>query len=227
MSAYQMLVTTHVAAGAIALLSFWTAAIARKGSPLHKAVGKAYLLAMLGILATALPMSIVFIARGQTGFGIFLAYLVVITGSSCWLSWRAIQLKRDPVRYFNRRYQALGWGNLAAGIAVFAIGLQMGSVLLAGFSWVGILIGVGILRKMRNPPTARNWWLQEHYGAMLGNGVATHVAFLGVGMRSVIAASGIAWLPYLPWFGPVVVALIAGVFLDRRYAPKTMPISRA
>jgi len=53
MTAYQLLVTAHIAAGSVALLTFWTAAIARKGSPLHKGVGKAYLIAMLGILALA------------------------------------------------------------------------------------------------------------------------------------------------------------------------------
>ena len=56
MTAYQMLVIAHIAAGSVALLTFWTAAIARKGSSIHKAVGKGYLLSMLGILATALPM---------------------------------------------------------------------------------------------------------------------------------------------------------------------------
>ena len=75
MTAYSLLVTTHIAAGSIALLTFWTAAIARKGSPIHKGAGKAYLLSMLGILATALPMALIFIGRGRIGIGVFFAYL--------------------------------------------------------------------------------------------------------------------------------------------------------
>lgn len=220
MNLYQGLVWAHIAAGSVALVSFWSAALARKGSALHKAVGKIYLGAMLAILGTAAPMSVVFLWRGKLGIGVFFAFLVLITGSSCWLSWRAIALKRDAASYFNTRYRALGWANLVSGVLVSALGWQIGNALLAGFSWVGIFIGIGMLRKARALPTARNWWLQEHYGAMLGNGVATHVAFLGVGLRSVIAASGITWLQYLPWFGPLALALLAGVYLDRRYGAK-------
>ena len=64
MTAYQMLVTAHIAAGSVALLTFWTAAIARKGSPLHVGVGKVYPGALLAVLVSALPMAAVFYASG-------------------------------------------------------------------------------------------------------------------------------------------------------------------
>lgn len=217
MTAYQMLVTAHIAAGSIALLTFWTAAIARKGSALHKGVGKVYLIAMLAILASALPMALRFISRGVIDIGIFLLYLVVITGTSIWLARRAIQRKRDLAGFHDRKYLITGWVNLVAGLVVFAIGLARGSMLLSTFCFVGIAIGIGMLRQTRSLPSARNWWLKEHYGAMLGNGVATHVAFLGIGMRSAIASFDQAWLQLVPWFVPLAVALLAGVYLDRRY----------
>lgn len=220
MTAYQWLVTAHIAAGTIALITFWTAAIARKGSALHKGVGKAYLLAMLAILGSALPMAVLFISRGVVDIGIFLLYLVVITGTSIWLARRAIQRKRDLAGYHDRKYVLTGWVNLVAGLLVLAIGLARSSMLLSTFCFVGIAIGIGMLRQARTPPTARNWWLKEHYGAMLGNGVATHVAFLGIGMRSTIASFDVAWLQLVPWFLPLAVALLAGVYLDRRYGPR-------
>lgn len=220
MTAYQSLVIAHIAAGSIALITFWTAAFARKGSPVHKGAGKAYLLSMLGILATALPMALVFISRGRIGLGVFLAYLVVITGTSVWLSWRSIRMKRDVRGYHDRRYRVIGWGNLLSGLVVFAIGLARGDVLLSTFCWVGVFTGVGMLRQARSLPTAANWWLREHYGAMLGNGVATHVAFLGVGLNGFLSSFGIAWLQLLPWFGPLTVALAAGVYLNRRYGAR-------
>ncbi len=220
MTAYQWLVTAHIAAGTIALITFWTAAIARKGSALHKGVGKAYLLAMLAILGSALPMAVLFISRGVVDIGIFLLYLVVITGTSIWLARRAIQRKRDLAGYHDRKYVLTGWVNLVAGLLVLAIGLARSSMLLSTFCFVGIAIGIGMLRQARTLPTARNWWLKEHYGAMLGNGVATHVAFLGIGMRSTIASFDVAWLQLVPWFLPLAVALLAGVYLDRRYGPR-------
>jgi hypothetical protein len=220
MSTYQMLVYAHIAAGSVALLTFWTAAIARKGSALHLRVGKIYLAAMLGVVLSALPMAAVFFARGKPGIGTFLLYLVVLTGTSIWLARRAIQRKRDVHGYHDRRYRQVGWANLVAGAASLAVGLKLGSMLLGGFSFVGIAVGIGMLRQARNLPEARNWWLKEHYGAMLGNGVATHVAFLGIGMRSTIASFDAAWLQLVPWFLPLAVALVAGVYLDRRYGAR-------
>jgi len=219
-TAYGILVFIHVAFGSVALLTFWAAAIARKGSPFHKAVGKGYLIGMLGIVSTAVPMAIIFLARGRTGTGVFFAYLVVITGTSMWLSWRAIKRKQQIHAYFDRRYQLVAWANLLAGVVVFAIGIALGSALLSTFCWIGIVLGINMLRQLRKLPTARNWWLHEHYSAMLGNGVATHVAFLGIGMGSFLNSFGIAWLQLLPWLGPVAVALVAGRMLNRRYAPK-------
>lgn len=220
MSAYQMLVYAHIAAGSVALLTFWTAAVARKGSALHVRIGKIYLGAMLGVVLSALPMAAVFLARGKPGIGTFLLYLVVLTGTSIWLARRAVQRKRDLHGYHDRRYRLVGWANLAAGAASLAVGLKLGSMLLGGFSLVGITVGIGMLRQARNLPEARNWWLKEHYGAMLGNGVATHVAFLGIGMRSTLASFDAAWLQLVPWFAPLAVALLAGVYLDRRYGAK-------
>lgn len=60
MEFYRILVVIHVIAGVVALLTFWTTAFARKGSPLHRGVGKAYLLAMIGICVTAVPMAVHF-----------------------------------------------------------------------------------------------------------------------------------------------------------------------
>ncbi|MGE4071316.1 MAG: hypothetical protein AB7E72_09100 [Lysobacterales bacterium] len=217
MDTYHYLVLAHIAAGSIALLTFWIAAIARKGSPLHKRVGKYYLLAMIGIVATALPMALVFVARGRLGVGVFLGYLVVITASGMWLSWRSIQLKRDRPGYFNPRFRQVAWLNLLAGLAVFGVGLQLGSALLMGFCWVGVIIGIGMLRRAGNPPAMANWWLREHYGSMLGNGVATHIAFLGIGLNGFLASFGIPSLMLLPWFAPLLVAGVAAVYLDRRY----------
>ena len=220
MDMYRYLVIAHIAAGSIALLTFWIAAIARKGSPLHKRIGKCYLLAMVGIVGTALPMALVFMARGRLGTGVFLAYLVVITASGMWLSWRAIQLKRDRAAYFNGRFRQVGWMNLISGLMVFGVGVQLGSALLMGFCWVGVFIGIGMLRRAGNPPAMPNWWLREHYGSMLGNGVATHIAFLGIGLKGFLTSFGIPSLMLVPWFAPLLVAGVAAVYLDRRYGGK-------
>lgn len=226
MNAYPLLVVAHGTVGVIALITFWSAAIVRKGSPLHRRAGQGYLLAMLGIVASAIPLAAYKFAAGQPVIASFLAYLVVITATGVWSAWRAIRDKHDVARYTGRVYAAFAWLSLSSGLAVLALGYQAGSPLLMGFSVIGLFTGQDMLRKRRNPQRlgeTPRWWLVEHYSAMLGNGIATHIAFLAIGLpRLLPAIDGVA-LHYFSWFGPLVVAVIAKVLLDRRWKPKAKP----
>jgi len=224
MTAYKLLLMVHVAAGSLALLTYWTAAVVRKGSMLHRRVGQVFLLAMLGIVLTALPIAAKFFVEGKTAFGVFFAYLVVITFTGLWTGWRAIRDKRDLRAFLSPFYRALAWFNIVAGTLVFATGLQISSMLLSVFCWIGIIGGIGMLRQLRAPPEARNWWLKEHYSAMIANGIATHVAFLGLGLSRMLRPLDIVPPQELAWFAPLVVAVIARVYLDRKHAP---PATRA
>ena len=95
MPGYRLFVALHVACGVVALVSFWTAAWLRKGSPRHRLVGRVFLLAMCGILASGLPMTVHFLQTGRTIAAAFLGYLLVITGNAMWMAWRAVTDKRD------------------------------------------------------------------------------------------------------------------------------------
>ncbi len=226
MELYKTLVIVHGLAGVTALLTFWAAAFARKGSPLHRGVGKAYLLAMVGICVTAVPMAIQFYASGRPGIATFLAYLVVVTATAMWLGWRSIRSKRDQASFRGRGYLALALLNLGSSALVFAVGWNMDQVLLMGFSLIGTLGGVQMLARRARPMAAGNWWLQEHYGAMVGCGAATHVAFLSIGLNRLVQLAGFAppsWYPLLAWALPVGTAFLAAFLLDRKYRPKPRP----
>lgn len=222
MELYRWVVLAHVIAGSVALLCFWLAGLARKGSPFHKRVGKIYLQAMLGVLITGVFVSVVALLRARYGIGTFLLYLVVITATSCWLSWIAIQRKRDASSFYTRGFVALAVANVISGLIVFAIGLQLSAPLLMGFCWVGVFVGIGMLRRFRAPKPA-NWAVREHFSAMIGNGVATHIAFLAIGINRLLSEAGVPGLGYIAWFAPLVVAVIVGIVLDRRYAPVFRP----
>ena len=93
---------------------------------------------------------------------------------------------------------------------------------------IGLLLGVQMRQFARRGPKHANWHVIQHYQAMLGCGIATHVAFLGIAMRPVWAwLRTNAALPeqvaqLFPWFAPVAVAVLAGLWLDRKYArPRT------
>ena len=215
---YRAIVTAHIAFGVIALATYWMAGLSKKGSSLHRGAGKAYLLSMIGVVASSVVMAGFALAREMFVIATFLAYLVVITVTAMALGWLALRRKRDQAAYRGLGYRAGAVLNVVSGLAVFAFGIQQGDALLMGFSWVGIIIGGQMLWRAWKPLAEAKWWLREHIGAMLGCGVATHIAFLGIGIRRLTDALGVQVdLGLVAWFAPVAVSFLAGLWLERKY----------
>jgi small basic protein len=221
-SLYALTFFTHTGLGTLALATFWIAGLSRKGSPVHRTAGKVYLLAMTGLLVAAVPLAIGVLQRFPVG-GAFLFYLLVIVTTSMWTSWRALRDKRDWKRYTGPVFRGLMWANLASAIAIAAVGLfvakQMQLIIVA-FAGIGLFAFVQMRRFQRQPPEDPRWWLREHFTAMLGNGVATHIAFLSIGLPKVLPMLAGPTLQNLAWLGPLVVAFLAGTWLTRKYLPK-------
>ena len=213
----------HVTAGTVALITFWLSALLRKGSERHRLSGRVYLVAMALVIASGVPLTLERLSAGQVAGAAFLGYLLLLVSTSVWLSWRAIRDRAQPERYLGPAYHALSVVNPLAGVAVLYLGLTRGQPLLAGFSLVGIFTGLDMLRRRRIIPTLPRWWLQEHYGAMVANAAATHIAFLSIGLpRLLPVLQGPAWF-YLAWFGPVLLAVAARLWPDRRYRAVAPP----
>lgn len=225
MSVYSAILSVHAAVGVVALAAFWSAAFLRKGSPLHRRAGQAFLLAMAGILATGVPMAAHQALQGRTVTATFLAYLLVITATGVWQAWRAIRDRHDIARYTGPAYVAFAVLSLLSGVTVLAIGLRQGAPLLMGFSGIGLFAGIDMLRKRHRRAALAaqpRWWMVEHYTAMAGNGIATHIAFLSIGLPRLLPGLDGTALHYTAWFGPVLVAIVAKVLLDRNYrAPRS------
>lgn len=225
MPAYGLIVALHVLAGAVGLFCFWSAAVLRKGSPRHRAVGKGFLLAMLVVMLTSLPMAVEFAwYRQQPLIALYLLYLMALTGNALWLSWRAVTDKRDWRVLVARPGWALSlWPMLLFALAVLLAGMLTGRVLFLSFSLIGLWAGWRMWRFARRGPQRPDWALRQHYQSMLGAGIATHVGFLSIGMRPVwrwlhqhTQVSG-AVIELFPWIAPVSVALLASWWLERRY----------
>jgi hypothetical protein len=59
---------------------------------------------------------------------------------------------------------------------------------------------------------------------MIGNGVATHIAFMQIGLMRLFPELGSTMIQHLAWFGPLAVGIAAGFWLDRRYIrPRATP----
>ena len=222
MEPYDLVKFLHAGIGALALTTFWLSGLTRKGGALHKASGKLYLLAMTGILLSAIPMTVAFYTRQHPVAAAFLAYLLVITATSVWCSWRAIRDKQDRTAYTGRVYQVLMVLNAVSGLAIAYIGLfvttQM-ALIFTAFSFIGLFNAVRMWRFRQQTVAAPRWWLKEHIGAMIGNGVATHIAFLSIGLPKLLPMLSGPLLQNLAWLGPLTLSVIAGVYLNRKYVP--------
>jgi hypothetical protein len=219
MGTYEIVRNIHIVFGATALASYWGGALARKGSAVHKACGRVFLVSLALVVVLAVPMTgIIWRSQGPV-LGTFLAYLIVITGTGAWQAWRAVRDKRDFRRYAGPVFRSLALLNVAAGLAVLVLGWRIGSPLFAGFSLVGVLGGVSMLRLAARGPSDPRWWLGEHLGAMLGNGVATHIAFLAIGLPRLVPQLATPSWNYVAWFGPLALSLVAQVWLRRKYLP--------
>jgi len=85
----------HIGGGSVAILSGYTAVIARKGGPVHVFAGKIFLGAMLVMAAFGTILSIPIHQPGNIGGGILAAYLV-LTG------WMTVKQKPDTVGPFEK-----------------------------------------------------------------------------------------------------------------------------
>jgi len=220
MNPYLAFKLVHIALGCVALVAFWTAGIARKGGPLHVGAGKVYLLAMAGLLAATVPMCWLAWFAGHQKIVVFLLYLLVITCTSTWLSWRAIRDRRDWARYVGPAYRALMWLNLGAGAGISLFGLFVADrmqLIIVSFSLIGISTFASMRRFALQPPTEARWWMRQHLRAMLGNGVATHIAFLSIGLPRLLPMLQGPVFQNLAWLAPLGVAAVAGVYLGRKY----------
>jgi uncharacterized membrane protein len=217
MIAYYLILFAHAGLGVAALLTYWIAALAKKGSAPHKLAGKIYVLAMVGLLVPALPLTLRIAVEKSPSFGAFLGYLGILTGTAVWQGWFAIRHKRDFARYTGRGYRGLAALNIVAALATLVLGLAIANPIFIGFAAVGVLGGTSMLRLAKSGPASPRWWLQEHLGAMLACGVATHIAFLSIGLPRLLPMLAGPTLHNIAWLGPLAGAIIARYWLSRKY----------
>ncbi len=111
----------------------------------------------------------------------------------------------------------LAWVNIVAGAGVLMLGIAYGKIILMVLSLVGLISGPVMLRFVRKGPDNPRWWLREHYLGIIGGGVATHIAFLSLGLTRFTPASYAQTIQYVAWFGPLTAAVAARMWLNRKY----------
>lgn len=234
---HELLLQVHVVAGFTALVLFWVPALTRKGGRLHVRSGWLYVAAMTLVVITAIVLSLgSFIAplavRGITSptpeqqalvpmfrnFATFLLYLALITFSGGWHGLRVLRAKRDPAGLRTTFNYAIHAACIAASGVVVILGIVHDSTLLLVLSPIGFLDGFAFFKLVRKPSHDRMYWWFEHFGGMIGTGIAAHTAFLVFGASRLwpqMRAEGLIGI--IPWIAPTIIGIAAAAWLDKHY----------
>jgi hypothetical protein len=201
---YKVLLSLHILAGNLALLSAAGAVVVQKGGRAHAWIGRAFAVGMTVIFLTAVPMTVLRPNLFLFLVALFNFYLV----STGWL--RATNRKGVPTR--------LEWG-IAIGMVIAAVamagrgammlgtGHSMGVVLLV-FALIGgalSLRDVAGLRQMRFRGPER---IASHLTRMLGGTTGALTAFIVTNVRVEPA--------FVLWLLPSVVLTPLIVYWNRR-----------
>lgn len=227
-SAIEALSRAHALAGTIALMAFWCAALARKGSSFHRIIGRAYLITMIVVVVTIVPLTFSQFADGQWAGATFLLYLAALVSQASLTAWRAIRYKRDFARFTGPLFIGGTLIVALAGLGVTTLGIVFSHWILIMFGLIGPLSALGVRKLLAEGETDRKWWLKQHYGGMIGNGIATHIAFMQIGLMRWFPNLGETAIQHVAWLAPLAIGFAAGFWLDHRYGrPATPPASAA
>lgn len=211
----------HILVGALALGSFWLAAVARKGSDRHRFLGRLYLSAMAVLLSATLVMAAGSAVGGNPMRAVFNVYVTLISVASVWMAWRSIRDRASVDRYRGWVFKGLcGALALYAGfllVLVPRMGEPARMALVAAFAVLGLTIAGAMAWRLVRGADHPQWWLSEHLTAMSLNFAATHASFSILGVGAIFPAVKEPWNRTAILVAWMVSALIVRIWVGRRF----------
>ena len=206
----KILIYIHAFFGGIGLLTGIGSVLVKKGSSLHKKVGKLFSIGMITSCLISLPISS--LPNHQNIFlfliGLFTIYLVI---------------SGNRTSSFKYKSEADFMDKLISGSMLFfsAIMISIGlycqlnaienGILFTFFGGFGLYMTVKDFMFFKNPSEFRKKWLSKHIGKMVGALIASITAFI-------VAVMGIGNL--ISWMLPSILGTIYIIYWNRKIAPK-------
>ena len=207
----------HLLAGSTGLLLYWCALLATKGSPIHEAAGRAFFVALVGVVATVGLLVLTRSGSFHPASLIQFAYLSLCVVTVTTVGWTAVRWKASPDRFRGLHFKLLGPAIFFLGMIVLAAGLASGDPHVAVVSWVGLAYGGAMIRFARlREPLHRLWWMNWHLNAVCGLFTAVHGTLLFVGWRWAIDPEAGRGTGALFQGGVLVVAVAMRLWFGRR-----------
>jgi uncharacterized membrane protein len=218
------IIWVHIVAGFAALGLMFVPLLSAKGSRVHRRFGRAYVVCMLAVAATAVIAAglRVFAALdagkpiASARFSVFLSFIALLAFTSAMHGVRVLKQKQRTGPQHSLTDLAAPGALLIASVAMMAWGFSLGDGLLTYFPLVGVLVAASPLRSQLSAPRSRAFWVQEHITGMVGSAIATVTA--AVVVNSAAIGRVIGGVPSLVlWLTPTVIGTVVIVVMRRRY----------
>ncbi len=215
----KALLIAHISAGFISLVLFWLPVFLQKGGKGHRITGKAYVLFMWVVVATAALLSVKNLATGRYFLAAFLGFIALMTGNALWYGMAILRKDIQQSAAFHWAHTAFDavivlCSGLLLGYGIFLQG-RNSAVLLIIFGAVGLTTLPSLIRKLRNSQPAADR-IRAHMVNLLSSGIAAYTAFLVFGVHTWLQDLLPGLWVIVPWVGPGVIGVI-GISRGVRY----------
>jgi len=208
----KILIYIHAFFGGIGLITGMASIIVKKGSPIHKKMGKLFSIGMITSSLISIPIS--WMPNHENLFlfliGLFTIYLV-LAGN------RALTFKTKVKADFIDKMisgSMLFFSSLMVIIGIYGVlNGDTFNVLFLFFGGFGLLLTIKDFKFYKNSRNPKNAWLISHIGKMIGAFIASITAFI-------IAGLGIGSL--ITWTLPTVLGTFYIIYWKRKIKIKTV-----
>lgn len=229
----------HMAGGFIGLALFWIPIFSKKGSPIHKQMGKYWTWLARVVVLSALAGLFLYIPEiieknispNNYAFLLFLGYLSIVTYIVISYGVAVLKSKKDPTSLNTPYWNLMIFLSFAASAFIIAFALIVkpdSMAVLLALSPIGIGTGLGMRSYIKKGSSkygkkgieSNKAWLYEHLGSMLGAGIAFHTAFAVFGMTRTFDIGLEGMVAVIPWILPAAIGIPAQYIWTRTYQKK-------
>jgi hypothetical protein len=221
MNTYERIKLIHGMIGAVALIAFWVAALARKGELVHRRAGKVFFISLVFVMLSTVPFIAISVIQRRPAHVLLYVYLILVNATAVYLSWRSIRNKRDFKYFTGPLFRGLAIAVALLGIAVLGLSTTAKTtpqaLFQAGLSTIGIVVGSNMLMLARSATPDKQWWLSQHLNGAAVNFAAAHGSFVSIGLASLLPEFRGPWMVSLSSNAVLVLALVGRLWIGRYY----------
>jgi len=218
----DVLLWIHIAAGFIGLIVFWIPIFSRKGSKIHRQLGKYYVWMMWVVIVTAVVLCINSLFTVNHDTAIFLGFIALITASPLWSGIRILKNKKEASDSYLRIRQIFDLSLVLSGLGLLIYGIYLGGeaagILMIIFGILGLSSTPDFIRSLKTKRKTN--WLYEHLVGMIGAGIASHTAFLVFGASKFLGSFIPEPFMIIPWVTPTVVGMIGTNYARKKWTKR-------